>query len=109
MSSPTITAYLKTQCGWSRGVRAALDKYRLLYTEKDVVQSPEFRVEMEQISGQSLTPCVLVNGVLLADVSGAELEAYLLQEKLVQPTDRAAAVPLHGCCSDIEHAAKGLA
>ena len=109
MSSPNITAYLKTHCGWSRGVRAALEKYNLPYTEKDVVQSPEFRVEMEQISGQSLTPCVLVGDVLLADVSGAELESYLLQQKLVAPTDHAAAVPLHGCCSDVEHAAKGIA
>ena len=109
MSSPTITAYLKTHCGWSRGVRAALEKYDLAYTEKDVVQNPELRVEMEQLSGQSSTPCVIVNGTLLADVSGEELETYLLGEKLVEANDRESSVPLHGCCSDVEHAAKRMA
>ena len=109
MSTPTITAYLKTRCGWSRGVRAALEKYDLAYTEKDIVLNPEFRLEMEEKSGQGLTPCVQVNGVMLADISGEELEAYLLQENLVVPNDRVPSVPLHGCCSDVEHAAKHAA
>ena len=98
-SSPEIVAYLKTTCGWSRGVRAALEKYDLPYTEKDILQNPAFRLEMEQISGQPLSPCVLVNGKLLADTSGQELEEYLLNEKLVEANDRAASSPLHGCCS----------
>ena len=33
-SKPKITAYLKQQCGWSRGVRSVLDKYGLTYEEK---------------------------------------------------------------------------
>ena len=36
MSKPEITAYLKTYCGWSNGVRAVLKKYDLTYTEKDI-------------------------------------------------------------------------
>jgi len=106
MSTPTITAYLKTRCGWSRGVRAALEKYDLVYTERDIIQNPEFRMEMEEISGQGLSPCVQVNGVMLADTSGEELEAYLLQENLVEPNNKIPTVPLTGCCSDLEHAAK---
>ena len=87
-------------------MRAALEKYDLLYTEKDIIQNPEFRAEMEHLSGQPLSPCVIVNGSMLADISGQELEDYLLARKLVQPTDRPVNVPLHGCCSDTEHAAK---
>ena len=109
MSQPEITAYLKTHCGWSKGVRAALAKYELAYVEKDIIQNPEFRAEMEVKSGQVLSPCVEVNGAMLADISGEELEGFLLREGLVQPTTRASAVPLHGCCSDVEHAAKRAA
>jgi hypothetical protein len=29
MNQPTITAYLKTYCGWSEGVRAVLRKHQL--------------------------------------------------------------------------------
>ena len=55
MDNIEITAYLKTHCGWSNGVRAVLAKYDLPYQEKDIIKNPEFRWEMEQISGQPLT------------------------------------------------------
>ncbi len=105
MEKPQITAYLKTSCGWSRGVRAVLAKYDLPYTEKDIIINPAFRWEMEQRSGQPLSPCVEVNGVMLPDISGEEVEAYLLKEGLVQSSDRQTNVPLNSACSDAEHAA----
>jgi monothiol glutaredoxin len=76
METIEITAYLKTYCGWSNGVRAVLAKYDLPYKEKDIIKNPEYRFEMEQLSGQPLSPCVVVNGQMLADVSGEELEEY---------------------------------
>ena len=81
MQTPEITAYLKTYCGWSAGVRAVLAKYNLPYTEKDIIQNPAFRWEMETKSGQPLSPCVEVNGHMLADVSGEEVERYLIEQK----------------------------
>lgn len=54
--SPQITAYLKTFCGWSEGVRAIFRKYNLPYEEKDIIKNPAFRWEMEQKSGQPLSP-----------------------------------------------------
>jgi monothiol glutaredoxin len=106
MNKPTITAYLKTHCGWSRGVRAVLDKYELPYEEKDIITNPAFRFEMEQLSGQPLSPCVIVNDVMLADVSGEEVEQYLVEKGLVGSTDRATDVPINAPCSDEEHAAQ---
>src|SRR6266568_1156624 len=85
MPAPEITAYLKTYCGWSNGIRAVLKKYDLPFTEKDIIQNPAFRWEMEQKSGQPLSPCVEVNGVMLPDISGEEVERYLIDNKLVQP------------------------
>ena len=90
METPQITAYLKTQCGWSAGVRAVLAKYNLPYTEKDIIQNPAFRWEMETKSGQPLSPCVEINGQMVADVSGEEVEEYLIAHKLVQENDAAA-------------------
>ncbi len=105
MPNPEITAYLKTQCGWSAGVRAVLKKHDLAYTEKDIIQNPAFRWEMEQKSGQPLSPCVEVNGRMLADISGEELEKFMLTEGLVGNSDKTTNVPLNAACSDAEHAA----
>jgi len=82
-----ITAYLKTYCGWSAGVRAVLAKYNLPYTEKDIIQNPAFRWEMETKSGQPLSPCVEINGHMLPDVSGEEVEHYLIDNK-TRPTQQ---------------------
>ena len=98
-----ITAYLKTYCGWSEGVRATLRKHDLEWEEKDIIANPAFRWEMEQKSGQPLSPCVVVNGEMLADVSGDEVEAYLLEKELVKPAAEPAAVPTDRGCSDAEH------
>lgn len=105
MEKPQITAWLKTTCGWSNGVRAVLRKYDLPYTEKDIIQNPAFRWEMEQKSGQPLSPCVEVNGVMLPDISGEEVEQYLLQKGLVGASNKPVDVPLNAPCSDEQHAA----
>ena len=105
MNKPEITAYLKTHCGWSRGVRAVFEKYELPYTEKDIIQNPNYRFEMEQLSGQPLSPCIVINGAMLADISGEEVEAYMLQNSIVGDASKSTSVPLNAPCSDEEHAA----
>jgi monothiol glutaredoxin len=105
MSQPTITAYLKTYCGWSEGVRAVLRKHQLPFEEKDIIKNPAFRWEMEQKSGQPLSPCVVINGQMLADVSGDEVEAYLMAHHLVGDTEATTDVPTDRGCSDEQHAA----
>jgi monothiol glutaredoxin len=105
METPQITAYLKTHCGWSEGVRAVLGKYHLPYTEKDIIQNPAFRWEMETKSGQPLSPCVEVNGHMLADVSGEEVEHYLVENKLVSPSEAQTDVPTNAPCPPEQHEA----
>ena len=100
-----ITAYLKTHCGWSEGVRAIFRKYDLDYEEKDIIQNPAFRWEMEQKSGQPLSPCVEVNGTMLADVSGDEVEAWMSEQGLLQRSDASADAPTDSSCTDEQHAA----
>jgi glutaredoxin len=105
MENIEITAYLKTYCGWSNGVRAVLAKYDIPYVEKDIIKNPEYRFEMEQLSGQPLSPCVVVNGSMLADISGEELEGYLLESGLVGSSEKTTDIPLNAPCSDEQHEA----
>tara|TARA_B100000315_G_C14212604_1_gene422759 strand:- start:83 stop:352 length:270 start_codon:yes stop_codon:yes gene_type:complete len=82
--APKIVAYLKPVCGWSNSVRETLGKYGLEYEDKDIINVPENYAEMVQKSGQPLSPCVEVNGQMLADVDGDEVESWLLENGVVE-------------------------
>ena len=99
MNKPKIIAYLKPTCGWSQGVRAVLRKYDLPYEDRDIISDPLQRQEMIEKSGQMLSPCVEVDGHMLPDISGEEVEAYLLAKRLVQPVDREADAPTNQPCA----------
>ena len=103
--SPKIVAYLKTYCGWSEGVRAIMRKYDIEYEEKDILKNPAFRWEMEQKSGQSLSPCVIVNGAMLADVSGEEVEQWMIENDLLSKSEETPDAPIDSACTDEQHAA----
>lgn len=98
-----IVAYLKPTCGWSEGVRAIMRKYDLTYEDRDIINNPAQRQEMIEKSGQMMSPCVQVNGVMLADVSGEEVEAYLLANRLVTNSDKQADSPTNAPCPDEDH------
>jgi monothiol glutaredoxin len=98
-----IKAYLKPSCGWSMGVRAIMDKYNLKYLDLDIINEPSIYAEMVEKSDQPLSPCVEIDGVMLADVSGEEVENYLLSNKLVKSSENQTSVPINSPCSDEEH------
>ena len=100
----TIKAYLKPSCGWSNGVRAILRKYSLEYEDIDIINDRSNYAEMLRKSGQPLSPCVEIDGVMLADVSGEEVENYLLSNDLVKPSDTQVGTATNAGCSDDEHA-----
>lgn len=82
--TPKIVAYLKPVCGWSNGVREVLRRHQLSYEDKDIINNPAIYAEMVQKSGQPLSPCVEIDGEMVADVSGEELEEWLIAKGLVQ-------------------------
>lgn len=94
-----IKAYLKPHCGWSNGVRAIMRKYSLPYEDLDIINIPENYVTMVEKSGQRFSPCVEIDGHMLADVSGEEVEQYLLAQKLVAPNDTAPDAPINQACA----------
>ena len=102
-TTPQIIVYLKTFCGWSEVVRAIMRKYQLPYEEKDIIKNPAFRWEMEQRSGQSLSPCVEINGHMLADVSGEEVERWMIGNGMVEASDTASDAPTNTSCSAEQH------
>lgn len=99
---PKILCYLKTYCGWSEGVRAIMRKYDLQYEEKDIIKNQAFRWEMEQRSGQPLSPCVEVDGVMLPDVSGEEVEEWMIENGYLERLDDAPDAPIDSSCATQE-------
>jgi monothiol glutaredoxin len=99
MDKPNIVAYLKPSCGWSQGVRAVLRKYDLPFEDRDIINDPNQRQEMIEKSGQMLSPCVEVNGRMLADVSGEEVEGFLLSNNLVARNERKPDAPIDQPCA----------
>ena len=108
MDKPKIVAYLKPTCGWSQGVRAIMRKYDLPFEDRDIINDPAQRQEMIEKSGQMLSPCVEVNGRMLADVSGDEVEAFLLANNLVQENAREADAPTNQACATHEPASSWI-
>ena len=89
-----IIAYLKPTCGWSMGVRAIMKKYGLEYEDRDIINDSAQYAEMVEKSGQPLSPCVEINGSMLADVSGEEVENYMLSNGLVSQNNAEAELSL---------------
>src|SRR3974377_815519 len=103
MNKPNIIAYLKPTCGWSQGVRAILAKYDLPYEDRDIINDPAQRQEMIEKSGQTLSPCVEINGHMLPDIRGEEGGEWLLANHIVQPNDRMPEAPTNQSCSRHTH------
>ena len=99
---PKIIAYLKPSCGWSMGVRAIMKKYDLPFEDRDIINDSRQRQEMIEKSGQMMSPCVEINGTMLPDISGDEVEAYLLSKSLVQANARPADAPTNAPCASHE-------
>ncbi|MEO6034625.1 MAG: glutaredoxin, partial [Verrucomicrobiota bacterium] len=89
----------KPSCGWSQGVRAIMKKYDLPFEDRDIINDHVQRQEMIEKSGQMLSPCVEINGQMLPDISGEEVESYLLSNKLVGTNDRQPDAPINQPCA----------
>ena len=99
-----VIAYLKQQCGWSRGIREVLAKYGVEYEERQI-HEPENFAEMVEKTGQTNQPCVQLNEeFILTDISGEELMEYLDANGYNEVEERDSSVPLDRSCTDEEHA-----
>src|SRR5262249_10170102 len=100
MEKPKIIAYLKPSCGWSMGVRAVFKKYDLPFEDRDIINRPEQFQEMVDKTGQMKQPCVEINGQMLADGGGEEVESWRLASGVVPPNAPAPGAPINQPCAN---------
>ena len=83
MSTDALQLYVKTWCPWCIKAKAQLEEYGLPYEEIDVEADREDYAEMIRLSGQSLTPTLVVGEHVLPDFGPPELEAFLKKHGLI--------------------------
>lgn len=81
-TTPVIRAYLNPYCPWTPGVRSVLDGAGLDYEIFDITQDHQAYEEMVSKSCQNSSPCVEINGHMLADVGGDEVADWLCKNGL---------------------------
>lgn len=72
-----MIVYTKSHCGWCRDAVAWLDRHGYRYEVREVLGDPAAYARMREISGQSLTPTMEVDGKVLADFDTGQLEKFL--------------------------------
>ena len=97
---PTIVAWMKPFCGWSNGVRAVFQKYGLDYDDRDIINNAANFSEMVQRTGQTMQPCVAIDEHVLIDVSGEDVEAWLIENNYIEQNDAATEVPIDRACEN---------
>ena len=100
--APTIVAWMKPFCGWSNGVRAVFLKYGLSFDDRDIINNAANFAEMVRQTGQTMQPCVAIDDNVLIDVSGEEVEAWLIEHNYVQASDEETEVPIDRACENEE-------
>ena len=82
------------------GARSAPRKYDLPFEDRDVINNAEYYQEMVTLSGQPLQPTLEIDGHILADVSGEEVEGWLIQNGYIKPSTTATDVPTNAACQE---------
>ena len=72
-----MTIYIKSWCSWCKEALAWLDAHGYRYQVREVLEDPEAMARMREISGQSLTPTMEVDGKVLADFDTGQLSEFL--------------------------------
>src|SRR5258708_32238599 len=99
-----ITAYLKPNCGWSKGVRAIFGKSQSAPTKiaiSSTIRSTTLRYSKR--AGRAFRLVSRSTGTCLADVNGDEVEAYLLESRRAALTSAVADAPANWACDAHHH------
>ncbi len=72
-----MVVYVKSWCPWCVEALAYLNRRGIAHEVRDVLEDPEAFARMREISGQSLTPTLEVDGHVLADFDTGQLETFL--------------------------------
>ena len=71
-----IRLFVKPYCGWCVEAKDWLDERGIQYEELDVITDGAARKEMHELTGQTLAPCIDVDGEILADFDTGQLAKF---------------------------------
>ena len=77
-----IIVYTKTGCPWAIEVMDFLKIHNLPFEERDIIKNPTYRKEVEEKTGQSKSPTLDIDGVIVPDAGVEEVAAALAKLKL---------------------------
>ena len=72
-----ITLYRKSGCPWSAAVIGFLNELNIPHEIKNVTTNPAYAKEVEGLSGQSKSPTLDIDGLILPDASVEEVAKAL--------------------------------
>ena len=82
----SLTLYIKPGCPWCRDAVAYLDAQGFTYHQIDVLSDADAYAEMQRLSGQSLTPTLVVDDgetlKILPDFGVDELVPFLESHRI---------------------------
>jgi glutaredoxin len=76
-----IIAYIKTGCPWCIGVTDYFKEKGIDFEIKNVTEDPSLFNEMQELSGQTKAPVVIIDGYMLADTDREAVDKYLSTKK----------------------------
>lgn len=76
MKPENVRLFIKPFCGWCHEAIDWLDERGITYEKLDVTTDRAARQEMLELTGQTLAPCIEVDGEVLADFDTDQLEAF---------------------------------
>lgn len=79
----SVIVYTKTGCPWTTAVTAFLEANRIPFEERDILKNPAYRKEVEEKSGQSKSPTLDIDGLIVPDAGVEEVAKAL--EKVRMP------------------------
>ncbi len=78
-----ITVYRKSGCPWAAAVLAFLNTLDLSYEIKNISMDEDYAREVEEKSGQSKSPTLEIDGLIIPDASVEDV-AEVLEEKGIE-------------------------
>ncbi len=78
-----ITLYRKSGCPWAAAVMAFLNQLDLSYQIKNISSEPEYAREVEEKTGQSKSPTLEIDDLIIPDASVEDV-AEVLEDKGIE-------------------------
>jgi len=83
MTSPSITIYSATWCGFCHAAKTYLDKLGISYKDRDVDSDPKAAEESVEKSGQRGIPVIDIGGDVIVGFDRPKIDAALKSHHLV--------------------------